>query len=112
MRTKEDVLPIWKKAIRTIPEDQDIDSLTYQEYHGDIQHESDQSVDDEREYTNVENIPKCHVGHFDEKCDYSIHKGARRSEVIKRDQRIHLELSGAQESLHQRQTNGFEGDAS
>ena len=50
------------------------------------------------------------MGYFSDEGNTCVHDSASRSEVVKRDQRVHLEFRRAQQALNHGETDGFEGD--
>ena len=85
---------------------------TYQEHNRDVEQESAQSVEEEREETDVVNLIHAELGKLPEQGDHTVHHGADGSEVVQRDQGVHLELGRAQETLNHGKTQGLEDDAS
>jgi hypothetical protein len=81
---------------------------TYQEHNGHVQEESDQSVQEEGEETNVIDLLHRHLGDLPENGDQEVHDGTHRGKVVERDQRVHLVLGRAQEPLDHGETHGLE----
>ena len=84
---------------------------TYQEHNRDVQGESDKSVQQEDNVSDLLNIGPAHVGNLNEQADNSVHDGASRRKVVEGNKGIHLELSRREELLDHDQTGGLEGDA-
>jgi len=85
---------------------------TYQEDNRNVQRERDESVQQEDKVSNLLNVGPGHVGHLDEQADDSVHDSASRREVVKRDERVHLELGGREKLLDHDQTSGLESNTS
>jgi hypothetical protein len=66
----------------------------YQEHNRNVQSECNKSVQQENKVSNLLDVSPGHLGHLDDQADDSVHDSASRREVVKRDERVHLELSG------------------
>jgi hypothetical protein len=73
---------------------------TYQEHYGDVQKEGNDGVGEQGPSANAVDVFHTHVRHLPEDPDASIHNGAGRSIVVKRDKGVHLELSGTENALN------------
>lgn len=86
-------------------------SPTYQEHNRDIKAKGNHSVSQQCEDTNAVDMVHCHMRHLEEEgCD-TVHDRTDGREIVKRHERVHFELSGAQKSLNHDQTDSLEDDA-
>ena len=86
--------------------------LANQEHNGDVEAESAKAVQEEVEEADAVDISHGKSRDLPEKSNDAVHEGADGSEVVERNQGIHLELGGAQETLDHGKTEGFEGNTS
>jgi hypothetical protein len=83
---------------------------TYQQHNGNVKHEGAKTVQEESEQADVVNLVHRDLGHLPEKGNNTVHDSTNGSEVVHRDQGVHLVLGGAEESLDQVETDGLEND--
>lgn len=84
--------------------------ITYQEDNGDVQHEGDHGVGQESPDADVVDVVHSQGGNLKEQSSDTVHDSADRSEVVKRDKRVHLVLRGAEQALHHDQSGSLKDD--
>ena len=87
------------------------DGGTYQKDDGNVQQECNASIRNQREHAEIGDALKRHLGHLHEEPNGKIHAGTGRSKVVERDERIHLELAAAKQTLDHGETSSFTEDA-
>ena len=83
----------------------------YQENNRDVEHESNRCIQEEREDADVVDRLHGHAGDLGNKSNNTVHRSASRSEVVKRDQGVHLEFGRAQKTLDHGQSDGLKRDS-
>lgn len=83
---------------------------TYQEDDRHVQQERNECVGQECEDANAVDVAHGHARNLNEHGDHAIDNSAGRRIVIQRDERVHLELGGAQHALDHDETEGLEDD--
>lgn len=68
---------------------------THQQHHGDVQQESAETIEEEREQANVVNLIHSDLGNLPAEGHKEVHDSADRSEVVDGHNRIHLVLGRA-----------------
>lgn len=108
--TREEVLPICNPCVSVGRYHLGTTETTYQEDNRHVQHERNNGVGQQREDTDVVHVVHGEVGNLEEQSSDTVHDSADGSEVVQGNQRVHLELSGAQQTLNHDQTDGLEDD--
>lgn len=85
---------------------------TNQENDGDVEHEGAETVEEEGEEADVVNLSHGDLGELPNQRNHTVHDGADGGEVVERNQRVHLEVGGAQESLDHGKSESLEDDTS
>lgn len=85
---------------------------TYKHDNRHVQAKGDHAVQEEGEETDVVDLSHGNLGELPEDSYNKVHGGADRSKVVERDQRVHLELSRAQQTLHHSQADSLKGNTS
>lgn len=85
---------------------------TYQEHDRHVQEERNHGIDDQCQVSDLLHICQSHLWHLNEERSETVHDGASWGEVVERDQRVHLELSAAQQTLHHDETSSLENNSS
>lgn len=107
--TREEVLPICTRSQYSSTACHRIE-FTYQEDNRHIQQESNHSVGNQSPDTDVVDVGHGEVGDLEEQGSNTVHHSANRSEVVERDNGIHLVLGRAEKTLDHDQTGGLEDD--
>lgn len=84
--------------------------MAYQEDNGDVQSECDETVQEEREQTDMVDLVHRDLGKFPEQSNDKVHDCADWCKVVQRDQGVHLVLCRAQQPLYHGKTDGLEYD--
>jgi len=84
---------------------------TYQEDDRDVESKSDHGVGEQDKPSEIVDVGHGHFGHLDDQGDDSVHKGAGRSEVVERNQGIHLELGRGKQALNHVQADSLKGNS-
>lgn len=87
-------------------------SATDQQNNGDVEHESAETVEEEGEEADVVDVIHGDLRNLPDQGNNSVHDSADRSEVVDRDKRVHLEVSGAEQTLDHGKTESLEDDTS
>lgn len=112
VRTREEVLPIYGKSVVSgISCPDRFQVYAYQEDDRDIQEEGDETVQEQGEETDVVNLVHSDLGELPEQSNEEVHDSANWCKVIQRDQRVHLVLCRAQQTLNHGEADGFEDNA-
>lgn len=85
---------------------------TYQEDDRDVQEEGNETVQEQREQANVVDLVHGYLGDFPDQSNAEVHDRADRRKVVQRDQRVHLVLGRAKQTLHHGKADGLEDDSS
>lgn len=94
----------------SVEADREKKKTTYQENNGDVEHESAETVEEEGEETDVVNLSHGDLGDLPNQRNHTVHDSADGGEVVERNQRVHLEVSGAQESLDHGKSESLKDD--
>jgi hypothetical protein len=84
----------------------------YQEDDGDVEQEGAKTVEEEVHESDMVHLLHGHLGDLPEEGDSQVHDGTHWGEIVQRDQRVHLELSRAEETLHHGKAESLKGNAS
>lgn len=84
------------------------DEMTYQQNNRGVKKESNQCVGNESSDTETVDITHGKTGSLSEKGDDTVSDGAGRGVVVERDQGVHLELSGTEQTLDHDKTKSLE----
>jgi len=87
-----------------------LSSSTYEHDDRDVEEESNGSVDEESEETNVVDLVHAELGALDDNGSNTVHDSATGSVVIERDNRVHLEFTAGEETLNHGKTSGLADD--
>jgi len=85
-------------------------SLANQEDDGNVEQESNNGIGQESPDTNVVDVTHGEIGNLKEESGDTVHDSANGSEVVERNQRVHLVLGRAEETLDHDKTGGLEDD--
>lgn len=85
-------------------------SLANQEDNRDVEHEGNNGVGKEGPDTNVVDMTYGQVGNLEEQSRETVHDSANGGKVVQRNQRVHLVLGGAEQTLDHDQASGLEDD--
>lgn len=85
-------------------------SSTYQEDHRDVKHKGNRGIGEEGEATDTVDVIHCQDRKLGEQANQAVHNRAGRRIVVKRDERIHLELGRTEQTLNHGQTDSLEDD--
>jgi hypothetical protein len=86
------------------------DKTAYQQDNGSVKKESNQCVGNESTDTEAVDITHSKTGSLSEEGNNAVGDGAGRGVVVQRDQGVHLELGGAEQTLDHDKTEGLEDD--
>jgi hypothetical protein len=86
--------------------------MAYQEHHRDVQQERNHGVDEESKVADSLDVREGHLRNLDDERDDSVHDGASWSEIVERDEWVHLELGAGEETLNHDETSSLKDDAS
>lgn len=84
--------------------------ITYQEDNRHVQEEGHKGIRKQREKTDVVDVAHGHAGGLNKQGDHTVDYGARRSVVVQRHQRVHLEFGGAQHALDHDEAKSLKDD--
>lgn len=113
MRTTAEVLPICIYKVsrhETTSAKVDREEATNQENDGDVEHEGAETVEEEGEEADMVNLSHGDLGELPDQRNHTVHDGADGGEVVERNQRVHLEVGRAQESLDHGKSESLEDD--
>lgn len=88
-----------------------VDLNTYQEHDGNVEQESHRGIGNQSKTANTVDVIHGDGVELGEQEDQAVHDGTGWSVVVKRDKRVHLELSTAEKALDHGQTDGLEQNA-
>jgi hypothetical protein len=109
--TSEEVLPIYKPTCQHLGIcKQGGSSETYQEDDRDVQEEGAETVQEEGAETDGVDLRHAHARNLPDESDKAVHGSADGGKVVERDQRVHLVLGRAEQSLDQVEADGLEHD--
>jgi hypothetical protein len=83
---------------------------THKEDDRNIEHEGAHTIQEEGEEADMVDLGHGDLGDFPGQGHHEVHGGAHRSEVVNRDQGVHLELGRAQKALDHGKTESLAGD--
>ena len=109
VRTTAEVLPIYwcvSDGLVTVR----YKTKTYEQNNGSVKKESNQCVGNESSDTETVDITHGKTGSLSKEGDDTVGDSAGRGVVVQRDQGIHLELGGAEQTLNHDKTEGLEDD--
>lgn len=89
----------------------DSQDRAYQKNDRNVQAEGDQAVQEEGEEADIVDLSHRDLGNLPDKSHTQVHGSADRGEVVQRDQRVHLVLGRAQQTLDHGKAEGLEDDA-
>lgn len=115
MRTTAEVLPICIYKVsrhETTSAKVDREEATNQENDGDVEHEGAETVEEEGEEADMVNLSHGDLGELPDQSNHTVHDGTDGGEVVQRNQRVHLEVGRAQESLDHGKSESLEDDTS
>lgn len=87
-------------------------NITYQKNNRGVKKESNQRVGNESHDTKGVNIVHSHTGDIGEESNDAVGNGAGGGVVVQGDERVHLELGGAEQALDHDEAQGLEDDTS
>lgn len=85
-------------------------NITYQKNNRGVKKESNQRVGNESHDTKRVNIVHSHAGDIGEESNDAVGNGAGGSVVVQGDERVHLELSRAEQALDHDEAQGLKDD--
>lgn len=111
VRTTAEVCPICFAVSDQVPNNNKRDAeQTYKQYGRNVQKKRYHGIGQKYHGAHVVNILQGQAGAFDENCEDGVGDGASRCVVVKRDERIHLEIGRTEEALDEDEAQRFSDD--